>query len=107
MRLEFRDATILQAKFDFDAAYRRVHVHPDEAVKTITVLNDVAHILTRVPFGVSPGSFLFSGISEPVFDLTNSLLRDKSWNPESLNNNTVLDFLTDLKISRKRASLIH
>ena len=47
----------------------------------------------RLPFGVSPGTFLFSSISEPLFDLTNELLEDNSWNPHTLNNESIQPYL--------------
>ena len=104
MRLKFPAARIVIAKYDFDAAYRRVHVHPDMAVKTITIVEGVAYLLNRVPFGVKPGSFLFSGISEPIFDLTTKLLQDPSWDPTELNNETLQEHFSPLDPSTARPS---
>ena len=48
------------------------------------IVDKIAYILTRVPFGVSAGPSRFSTVSEAFFDLIYDLLLDKSWNPETL-----------------------
>ena len=58
-------------------------------VKTITVVDGVTYLLNRVPFGVHPGSFLFSGVSEPIFDMTTNLLQDPTWYSILLHNDTI------------------
>ena len=48
------------------------------------VNDDIAYILTRVPFGISAGPSKFCQISEAIFDLTYDLLLDNSWDPKTL-----------------------
>ena len=84
MRLKHPLEAIYLTKYDFDAAYRRVHVYPAHAVKTIIVTNDMAYLLSRLPFGVQCGPSEYSFISEGIFDLANDLLGDPTWDPNSL-----------------------
>ena len=67
---------ILLTKIDFDVAYRRKHVTPEMAVTAITILDEIAYLLTRLPFGASAGPSKFSTFSEAVFDLIYNLLLD-------------------------------
>ena len=81
MRIEHPTLLILLIKYDLDAAYRRLHVLAKMAALAITILNDMAYILLRLPFGVANGPSDYCLVSEPVVDLANDLLRDNSWNP--------------------------
>lgn len=60
MRRTYPDMTILLAKFDLDAAYRRLHTHPKHAVKAITIVEKLAYILIRLPFGAAAGPSVYS-----------------------------------------------
>ena len=51
------------------------------AVLTITVITRIAHILTRLPFGVVNGLHDFCLTSEPFIDLTNDIIRDETYDP--------------------------
>ena len=84
MRLRHENSRILMSKVDLDAAYRRLHVHPRWAVTSCSIVDNIAYILSRVPFGVSAGPSKFSTVSEAFFDLIYDLLLDESWNPETL-----------------------
>ena len=84
LRIENPETIIYIVKHDLDAAYRRLHVHPDFAVRCTTILKDTAYLLLRLPFGVSAGPSMYSLISEAIFDLTNDLLMDQAWNPDTL-----------------------
>ena len=86
--IENRNLTkiIYIVKHDLDAAYRRLHVHPDFAVRCTTIIDDVAYLLARLPFGVSAGPSMYSLISEAIFDLVNELLMDPVWDPEILHS---------------------
>ena len=85
-RLEHPDKVILLFKYDFDAAYRRLHVVPDQAVKTIIVIGLMAYILARLPFGVLSGPSRYSDISEGIFDLANDIIMDPTWDPTTLHS---------------------
>ena len=75
---------ILLTKLDLDAAYRRLHMLARMAVMTVTIIKQIAYILLRLPFGVANGPNDFCLISEPITNLTNEILRDNSWDPESI-----------------------
>ena len=78
MRISFPDMVILLIKCDLDAAYRRLHVIGKMAALAITIIKNIAYILLRLPFGVANGPSDYCCVSEPVVDLANDLLRDKS-----------------------------
>ena len=62
-----------------------MHVRPDKAVTSMSVVDDIAYLETRLPFGVVPGPSVFSTVSEAIFDLANDILQDPSWDPVTLN----------------------
>ena len=84
MRLRHKTSRVLMSKVDLDAAYRRLHVHPRWAVTSCSIVDQIAYILTRVPFGVSAGPSRFSIVSEAFFDLIYDLLLDETWVPETM-----------------------
>ena len=61
-----------------------MHVRPDKAVTSMSVVDDIAYFETRLPFGVVPGPSVFSTVSEAIFDLANDILQDPSWDPMTL-----------------------
>ena len=84
MRFENEGKIMYVIKYDFEAAYRRLHVYPPHAVLTIIVVNKLAYLLTRLPFGATCGPSRYSEISEPLFDTANDLIEDESWDPDDL-----------------------
>ena len=84
MRSRHPSTPILITKTDMDAAYRRIHSAMSSAVTCITVLNDLAYLLTRLPFGSSPAPAIFSIISDGATDLANDLASDPTWDTNSL-----------------------
>ena len=84
MRLNNEKRIIYVIKYDFEAAYRRLHVYPTHTVLTIIVVNSLAYLLTRLPFGATCGPSRYSEISEPMFDTANDLIEDESWDPDDL-----------------------
>ena len=74
MRRQFPKMEILLAKFDLDAAYRRLHTHPKHAVKAITIVEKLAYLLIRLPFGAAAGPSIYSITSEMIFDLAQDLV---------------------------------
>ena len=98
MRISHPLICILLIKIDLDAAYRRLHVTAKMALLTITIIKKIAYILLRLPFGVANGPNDYSLISEPLFDLTNEILRDPSYDP-SLLHSPIQEQLQDKDIS--------
>ena len=84
IRVENEGKIIYVIKYDFEAAYRRLHVFPAHAVMTIIVVKCLAYLLTRLPFGATCGPSRYSEISESMFDTANDLIEDKSWDPDEL-----------------------
>ena len=85
-RIAYPDTVILLFKYDLDSAYRRLHVCSAHVVKSITVVDDRAYILVRLPFGARCGPSVYSDVSESIFDLANDILHDTSWNPNDLHS---------------------
>ena len=65
------------------------------AVTTITLVDELAYLLTCLPFGASAGPIKYSKFSEAFFGLIYNLLLDKSWNPKSLSALNPSEFLPD------------
>ena len=93
LRLKFPGKTIFIIKYDFDAAYRRLHCHPQHAVKCIILFGNLAYILSRLPFGAAAGPSLYSTISEAVFELCNDILQENTWDPDGLHSEYYFDKL--------------
>ena len=85
MRVKHPKLRILLLKLYFDAVHRRLHVTAMMTLLTITVIDELAYILLRLPFGVANGRNDFSIVSESIFDLINDILRDKTYDPTNLN----------------------
>ena len=73
-------------KIDLDAAYGRLHVTAKMALLTITIIQKIAYVLLHLPFGVANGPNDYSVVSEPIFNLTNDVLRDPSFDPTILHS---------------------
>ena len=86
LRLEHPKLIIFIIKYDFDAAYRRLHCHPLHAIKAIIVFGSLAYILSRLPFGAAAGPSIYSQFSEMIFELTNDIMQDEQWDPSELNS---------------------
>ena len=86
LRFTHPDVAILIMKLDLDAAYRRLHVLIKMAALSITIIQRIAYILLRLPFGVANGPGDYSTISETIFDMTNDILRDDTWDHKTLHS---------------------
>ena len=85
-RLAFPMTEIYLFKYDFEAAYRRMHVSPPHAVLTVIIFKLLAYILTRLPFGTECGPSKYSDFSEAVFDTANDVISDPTWDPDTLHS---------------------
>ena len=56
------------------------------AIMTIKIIKKIVYILLRLPFSVAKGPNDFCLISEPIIDLTNVILRDKTWSPQAIHS---------------------
>ena len=111
LRYEHPDRKIYIVKHDLDAAYRRLYVHPDFAVRCTTIIKNVAYLLVCLAFGVSAGPSMYSLISKAIFDLVNDLLLDPTWEPSELHSPHYNEFQEseklDDKIPFERANKLH
>ena len=85
-RITYPTTVILLFKYDLDSAYRRLHVCAEHVVKTIKIVDDLAYILLRRPFGARCGPSIYSDVSESIFDLANDILHNPTWDPTVLHS---------------------
>ena len=78
-----------------DAAYRRLHASLDSAVSSITVIDKIAYLLLRLPFGAKIAADRFSVVSNMINDLALELSLDTYWDPDSLKSNSY-EFIENL-----------
>ena len=82
--MEYPEEVILTIKHDLNAAYLLMHQNPDQAVLSITIIDGVDYLEVQLPFRVAAGSSKYITMSEMLFDLTNDLLADKTWNHKTI-----------------------
>ena len=86
MRFHNPSRRILMAKHDLDSAYRRLHWHAKCALLCITIISNIAYLLTRLCFGISSGPSEWCLISETLVDFATILINDKTWDPKEVYN---------------------
>ena len=86
MRYKNPNRRILIFKHDLDSAYRRLHWHAKCALLCITIVQNLAYILTRLCFGIASGPSEWCVISETIVDYAAILMKDKTWNASELFN---------------------
>ena len=85
MRSRWPTKPIIIGKTDLDAAYRWIHAHAKTASTYIAIVDQLAFLCLRLPFGTTPAPAEFTTISEAAIDLGNDLLQDRSWDTDDLN----------------------
>ena len=78
MRSRWPTKRILMGKTDLDAAYRRIHANAKTASTCIAIVDKLAFLCLRLPFGTTPAPAEYTTISEAVIYLDNDLLQDQS-----------------------------
>ena len=99
MRHRHPTKRILMNKTDMDAAYRRIHTNASASVLCITVLNHIAYLLGRLPFGSSPAPTYFSTVSDAIGDVAFDLALDPHWDPATLHSPFPIDITPRLEPS--------
>ena len=78
MRSRWPTKLILLGKTDLDAAYRRIYAHANTASTCIAIVDELAFLYMRLPFGTTPAPEEYTTSSEAAIDLGNDLLQDQS-----------------------------
>ena len=93
MRLKYPNCRILCSKIDFKSAFRRMHLAWRTALRSTTLLPDdeLALIFVRLTFGGKACPSEWGSLSELVCDLTNAIISDDDWDPETLFNQQSLE----------------
>ena len=86
LRLRFPTERILSSKYDFSNAYRRIAHSARAVARTILVIDNVAYLCLRLPYGRAPTPPTICCFSEIVNDLSNELPLMIEWDPEKLRN---------------------
>ena len=76
----------LIGKTDLDAAYRRIHANATTALTCIAIVDELAFLCLRLPFGTTPASTEYTAVSEVAINLGNDLLRDEYWDTYDINS---------------------
>ena len=69
---------IFITKHDQDAAFRRLQASIPSTVTCITVIDDIAHLLLRLPFDNRKSMEAYENVGETVADISNDLYQDES-----------------------------
>ena len=86
MRSRWPTKRIPIGKTDLDAAYRRIHAHANTASTCIAIVDELAFLCLRSPFGTTPAPAEYTTISEAEIDLGNDILQYQSWDTNDLNS---------------------
>ena len=86
IRLRNPETPIFQGKTDLDSAFRRIHVYIWHSLLATTIVNAIAYILSRLPFGVSEGPGQHDIPSNMIVDLAQQILDDPTWDPSILHS---------------------
>ena len=86
MRSIWLTKRILIGKIDLDAAYRWIHANATTASTCIAIVDEIAFLCIRLPFGTTPAPAEYTTVSEVTIDLGNNLLRDESYDTDDLNS---------------------
>lgn len=110
LRQKFPDCRIVCSKIDYKSAFRRMHLNAETAARACIQLpdQDLALMYLRLTFGGKPCPSEWGALSESVCDLTNALLSNREWDPDTLLNPQSLElpepeFLPDeIKLGKAR-----
>jgi hypothetical protein len=84
LRTSYPTDRILVAKYDIKQAFRRVHYHGADAVKCLSIFNDLAIVQLRMTFGGSNCPTTWCALSEIAADLANEILDATDWDDDEL-----------------------
>ena len=84
MRSRWPTKRIIIGKADLDAAYRHIHANATTASTCIAIVDELAFLYLRLPFGTTPASVGYMTVSEAAIYLGNDLFQDESWETDDL-----------------------
>ena len=79
MRSKWPTKRILIGKTDLAAAYSQIHANATTALAFIEIVDNLAFICLRLPFGTTHAPAEYTTVSEAAIYLGNDLIRDESW----------------------------
>ena len=85
MQSRWSTERIIIGKADLDAAYHRIHANATTASTCIAIVNNLAFLWLRLPFGTTPAPVEYTTVSEAAIDLGKDLIQDESWDTDDLN----------------------
>ena len=62
-----------------------MHAHANTASTCIVIVEELAFLCLRLPFGTTPAPAEYTTISEAAIYLGNNILQDQSWDTNNLN----------------------
>ena len=68
-----------------DAENRRIHANATTALTCISIVDEIAFLCLRLPFGTTSAPAKYTTVSEEAIDLFKDLLRYESWDTDDLN----------------------
>ena len=77
---------ILIGKTDLDKVCLWIHANAKTASTCIAIVDELAFLCLRLPFGATPAPAEYTTVSEAAIDLGNNLLQDQSWDTDDLNS---------------------
>ena len=69
LRIKFPNDTIVINKTNLDSVYRRLHIMVKFALMYITIIDRIAYLLARLPFGSTPAADEFCTCSKTIADI--------------------------------------
>ena len=85
MQSKFPTKRILVGKTDLDAAYFWIHTNATTELTCIAIVDELAFLCLRSPFGTTPSPVEYTTVSEAAKDMGNDLLQDEYWDTYGLN----------------------
>ena len=83
LRFHFPEYRILCVKWDFKAAYRRIHYHWTSASMCVVYLDGHMWMSLRLSFGGKVNPPIRCSVSETITDIANDLMNDPEFDPDS------------------------
>lgn len=84
LSIKYPNSRILIRKYGIDSAYRRIHTSIESSLTSILILDEIAYILIRLPFGSTPSPREFCVLSDSISHIKDLLLVEHAWYPKEI-----------------------